>query len=83
MINVKFSSGEIINLVKNIDKELIKTVKIFDVYQGENIEQGKKSIAFSVTFEPKDKTLNDEDIEKVSKNIINVVQSSTSATLRT
>jgi phenylalanyl-tRNA synthetase beta chain len=83
VINVKFSSGEIINLVKNIDKELIKTVKIFDVYQGENIESGKKSIAFSVTFEPKDKTLNEEDIEKISKNIINVVQSSTSATLRT
>ena len=82
VINVKFSSGEIINLVKNIDKELIKTVKIFDVYQGENIEPGKKSIAFSVTFEPKDKTLNDEDIEKVSKNIINTVQTSTSAILR-
>jgi phenylalanyl-tRNA synthetase beta chain len=82
VIDEKFSSGEIINLVKNVDKELIKIVKIFDIYQGENIELGKKSIAFSVTFEPKEKTLSDEDIEKVTKNIISTVQNITGATLR-
>jgi len=69
-------------LVKNIDKELIKTVKIFDIYQGENIEKGKKSIAFNVTFEPKYKTLSDEDIEQVSKKIVSIVQSTTGAILR-
>ncbi len=82
VIDEKYSSGEIINLVRNIDKNLIKTVKIFDVYQGENIEIGKKSIAFNVTFEPKEKTLSEEDIEKISKKIISLVQSTTSATLR-
>jgi len=82
IIDEKFSSGEIISLVKNIDKELVKTVKIFDIYQGENIESGKKSIAFSITFEPKDKTLSENDIEKISKKIISTVQSKTAATLR-
>ena len=82
VIDEKYSSGEIVNLVQNIDKELIKNVKIFDVYQGENIEQGKKSIAFNVTFEPKEKTLSEEDIEQVSKKIITFVQTTTGATLR-
>ena len=82
VIDEKFSSGEIISLVKNVDKELIKIVKIFDVYQGENIEKGKKSIAFSVTFEPNDKTLSEGDIEGVSKKIISTVQNETAATLR-
>jgi len=82
VIEDKYSSGEIINLVKNIDKELIKTVKIFDIYQGENIETGKKSIAFNVTLEPKYKTLSEEDIEKVSKKIVSTVQSTTGAALR-
>jgi len=82
VIDEKYSSGEIINLVKNIDKELIKIVRIFDIYQGDNIEKGKKSIAFNVTFEPKDKTLSDEDIEKVSKKIISIVQNTTGAALR-
>ncbi len=82
VIDEKYSSGEIINFVKKIDKELIKNVKIFDVYQGENITSGKKSIAFSVTLEPKDKTLSEKDIEEVSKKIISIVQETTGATLR-
>ena len=82
VIEEKYSSGEITRLVEKVDKDLIKAVKIFDVYQGENIDKGKKSIAFNVTFEPKDKTLSEEDIEKVSKKIISTVQSITNATLR-
>jgi phenylalanyl-tRNA synthetase beta chain len=65
-----------------VDKELIKNVKIFDVYQGGNIDSGKKSIAFSVTLEPKDKTLGENDIDQISKKIISTVQESTGATLR-
>jgi len=82
VIEDKYSSGEIINLVKNIDKELIKTVKIFDIYQGENIEAGKKSIAFNIIFEPKHKTLSEKDIEQISKKIVSIVQSTTGAILR-
>ncbi len=82
VIDEKYSSGEIINLVKKINKELIKEVKIFDVYQGDNISSGKKSIAFNVTLEPKDKTLSDSDIDQISKKIISTVQDTTGATLR-
>ena len=78
----KYSSGEIINLVKEADKELIKDVRIFDVYQGDNIELGKKSIAFNVTLVPKNKTLSDNEIEEVSKKIISKVEKTTGATLR-
>ena len=53
VIEDKYSSGEIISLVENIDKKLIKSVKIFDIYQGENIEKEKKSIAFNVTLSQK------------------------------
>jgi len=82
VIDEKYKSSEIVNLVQNVDKELIKNVKIFDVYQGGNIDSGKKSIAFSVTLEPKDKTLGENDIDQISKKIISTVQESTGATLR-
>ena len=82
VVDEKYSSGEIISLVKKINKELIKEVKIFDVYQGDNIDPGKKSIAFNVTLEPKDKTLNEKDIDEVSQKIILTVQEKTGATLR-
>ena len=51
-------------------------------YQGENIQSGKKSIAFSVTLEPKDKTLSENDIDQMSKKIIFTVQDVTGATIR-
>ena len=82
VIDEKYSSGEIVGLVKKIDKELIKDVKIFDVYQGSNIISGKKSIAFNVTLEPKDKTLSEKDIDQISTKIISTVQETTGATLR-
>jgi phenylalanyl-tRNA synthetase beta chain len=82
VIDEKYSSGEIVALIKKIDKQLIKAVKIFDVYQGDNISTGKKSIAFSITLEPKDKTLSENDIEQVSKKIVSKIQELTGATLR-
>jgi len=82
VIDEKYSSGEIISLVKKINKDLIKEVKIFDIYQGDNIAPGKKSIAFNVMLEPKDKTLSEKDIDEVSKKIILIVQETTGATLR-
>ena len=69
-------------MVKKIDKDLIKNVKIFDIYQGDNIASGKKSIAFNVTLEPKDKTLSEKDIDQISKKIISTVQDATGANLR-
>ena len=60
-----------------------KTIQWYkDVYQGDNIATGKKSIAFNVMLEPKDKTLSEKDIDEVSKKIISIVQETTGATLR-
>ena len=82
IIDEKYSSSEVIDLVQKVDKELIKNVKIFDIYHGKHIGSEKKSIAFSVTLEPKNKTLSDNDIDQISKKIISSVQKSTGATLR-
>lgn len=64
------------------DKEFITDVKIFDVYQGKNIEPGKKSIAFKVLFQPKDKTFTEEDIATLSQNLIQRVIKDTASVLR-
>ncbi len=82
VIDEKYTSSEITKIVKKVDSVLIKDVKVFDVYQGEKIAAGKKSIAFNVILEPKDKTLSEKDIDQISKKIILAVQESTGATLR-
>ena len=65
-----------------MDRKLIKKIKIFDVFQGGNIEKNKRSIALNLLIQSQDKTLNDQEIEELSKKIIQTMQKSFDATLR-
>ena len=76
-------AGNVLRAVKNTDKQLIGEVALFDVYEGEGIGAGKKSLAVSVTLRPQDATLTDAAIEAVSKRIVASVTKATGATLRT
>ena len=72
--NVK--AGDIVRIAAEVDEELIDKVYIFDVYEGEGIPEGKKSIAISVTLQPSKKTLTDLEIDEIGKKIVaNVVKS--------
>ncbi|MFL3876996.1 phenylalanine--tRNA ligase subunit beta [Wolbachia endosymbiont of Trichogramma kaykai] len=81
IINKDIEAGSIINMVKK-SSELITEVLIFDVYHGNNIESNKMSIAFSVTFCSPTHTLTEEEIQKESNMIVNLVCENTEATLR-
>ena len=81
-MNKNFQVQELIEVVSNIDQELIKMVKVFDVYEGDNIPEGKKSIALNVTIQSLEKTLNEEDLNKINQLIISTVESKTDAKIR-
>lgn len=72
----------IIKLVMYVDKKLIKSVEIFDIYAGKGIEMDEKSIAFSVTLQAADHTLSEQEIEDVSLKIITAIEQNTKAVLR-
>ena len=74
--------GEILSFIKNVDKNLIKNVSLFDIYQGEKIEKGKKSIAISVTIQDDNKTLTEEEINNVNTTIIEGAKTRFNAYLR-
>jgi len=57
-------------------------VKIFNFYQGENIPEDKKSIALNVTIQSSEKTLTDEDLDKINQLIISTVETKTGAKIR-
>jgi len=64
---------EALELVKTIKKACgsnIKDIEIFDVYEGKGIEDGKKSLAYSLTFSSQDKTLTDDEINPLFEKII-------------
>ena len=74
-------AADLINAVWKVSK-LIESVDIFDVYQGDKIEAGKKSIALSVTLQPTDKTLTDKEIEDICATIIKEAAAKFGANLR-
>ena len=61
---------------------MIKNIKIFDVYEGENIPVDKKSIALKVTIQSDKKTLDEKDLNEISQKIISNVEEKASAKLR-
>ncbi len=82
VINKNFKVQELIETISSVDKNLIKAVKVFDVYQGENIPEGQKSIALNVIIQSSEKTLKDEDLEKITQLIISTVEEKTGAKIR-
>jgi len=82
IIDKNFKSQALIEIISNVDKELIRKVNIFDVYEGENIPNDKKSIALNVIIQPMTKALKDEDLERVNKLIIETVENKTGAKIR-
>ena len=75
-------SRDLTDVIYSVDKNLIKDVKIFDIYEGENIPKDKKSIAINVTIQSLEKTLNEQDLESLNKSIIESVEKKTGAKIR-
>lgn len=63
-------------------KKLLRNVSLFDVYRGDKIPSGKKQYALSFTFQDLEKTLTDQDIERVMDNILKAFQNNFGAVLR-
>ena len=66
--------GELTKIIQNCDKNLIKQVDIFDIYQGKNIEEGKKSVALRVVIQPILQSMKSDEIELLAQKIINIVE---------
>ena len=68
VLNKNFHVQELIEIISKIDQNLIRAVKVFDVYEGENIPKDKKSVAINVTIQADNKTL--MVLAKANHNIV-------------
>ena len=82
VIDKIFKIGALEKIIREVDESLIQSVTTFDVYQGDNIPKDKKSVAINVTLQAIDKTLTENDLEQISKRIIDTVSEKTGATIR-
>ena len=82
VVDKNFRAQDLLGIISSIDKDLIRSVKIFDIYEGDNIPSGKKSIALNVTIQSSEKTLNENDLEMINNKIISSVETKSGAKIR-
>ena len=82
VIDKNFEVQELIKIISDVDEDLIKSIRVFDVYEGDNIDKEKKSVALNVTIQSSNKSLTDDDLNNLNKLIISNVENKTGAKLR-
>jgi phenylalanyl-tRNA synthetase beta chain len=75
-------ASSVLRAARNADKALITAVDVFDLFEGGSLGAGKKSLAIEVTLQPREKTLTDEEIDRISQAIVAAVGKATGGVLR-
>jgi phenylalanyl-tRNA synthetase beta chain len=75
-------AATLLRAARNADKTLITAVDVFDLFEGQGVGEGKKSVAIRVTLQPMEKTLTDEEIDKVGTAVVAAVGKATGGSLR-
>jgi len=74
LVGHDIAAGDVMNTLKGANKELVRKVTLFDAYEGERIKAGKKSLALRMTLQAADRTLTEEEINKVCDTAVSSVQ---------
>ena len=82
LVDKTISSEEIAKLIKKSAGSLLTNVEVFDVYEGKNIEENKRSIAYSLSFGKQDRTLTDEEVNDIMNKVIENLKNKIGAELR-
>lgn len=82
VVDMSISAAQLEKVITDAAKTLVKSVEVFDVYTGEHIEKGKKSLALSIAFQAADHTLSDAEIQSAFTAILEALKDKTQASLR-
>ena len=69
VVQDKITSKEIKDIILDVGSDIIESIELFDLYQGEQLENGNKSLAFSIKYRLADRTLTDDEVNQVQSNI--------------
>ena len=79
---IDMKNEDVLKEIKRAGGRLLTDISVFDLYVGDNIDKGNKSIAYNLTFEDPTRTLTDEEVMEVFNNIIKSVESKLNIKLR-
>ncbi|HVN29205.1 MAG TPA: phenylalanine--tRNA ligase subunit beta, partial [Candidatus Binataceae bacterium] len=83
VIDREFPAAAVLKTVGEFGGQLLEDVTVFDVYEGQSVARGKKSIALALTYRAKDRTLTDEEVNRVHAALVEAVRTRLGAELRT
>jgi phenylalanyl-tRNA synthetase beta chain len=82
LVDIGVTADTVLRAARNADRSLITGVSLFDLYQGDRLPEGKKSLAIEVVFQPRERTLTDAEIESAAQKVVTAVATATGAALR-
>ncbi len=82
MVDRAVKAADIVRTAQAVDRKLVTNVNVFDVYEGQGIDPGKKSVAIAVTIQPREKTMTDQEIDALAAKIVAEVGKRSGGVLR-
>lgn len=82
VVDAAVPAEAVLKAARGAERTLIAGVSLFDVYEGDKMEAGRKSLAIEVVFQPRERTLTDQEIEAAGQKVVVAVAKATGATLR-
>jgi phenylalanyl-tRNA synthetase beta chain len=82
LVDREVAAGDVVRAASAADRALISETRVFDVFTGQGVPAGKKSLAIEVTLQPREKTLTDAEIEEVAAKVVAAVKKATGGELR-
>ena len=82
VVDASVAAEAVLRAARGAERTLVAGVTLFDLYEGEKLEAGKKSLAIEVVFQPRERTLTDAEIEATSAKVVAAVVKATGGVLR-
>jgi phenylalanyl-tRNA synthetase beta chain len=82
VVDRELPAETLLRAARGVDRKLVAEIRLFDVYEGAGLAEGKKSLAITVVLQPQERTLTDAEIEGFSKRLITQVEKATGGRLR-
>jgi phenylalanyl-tRNA synthetase beta chain len=82
VVDRELPAETLLRAARGVDRKLVAEIRLFDVYEGAGLAEGKKSLAITIVLQPQERTLTDAEIEGFSKRLITQVEKATGGRLR-
>jgi len=82
VVDKKIRNADIVKTIRKNGSDILRDIRLFDIYEGKQIGEGKKSLAYSLSFRGKDRTLKDKEVEIIVNKIVDGLEKDLNASLR-